>query len=175
MTLALVDPSPIYRASFFQAEHEFAAAGGERIMDRFAELMADFPTYVQRLLDEQGQPPTVRGRVPASVLWLVEDAEYVGRVNLRHRLTARLRRLGGHIGYEIRPSRRRRGYAKRALALTLVRARGLGLRRVLLVCAEDNIGSRRVIEANGGRLQDVVSARGESLCRYWIDLSPASF
>ena len=110
--------------------------------------------------------------MPASVLWLVEGQTYIGRVNLRHRLNARLRRIGGHIGYEIRPSLRGRGYGHQALALALERARALRLRRVLLVCDEDNTPSRRVIEANGGVLEGVfhVSDPAHLIRRYWIVL-----
>ena len=168
----LVEPSERYRAGFLAAEHEFVQAGGERVLDRQIALLSDFPRYVAALLAEQGGPPTEPGRVPASVFWLVDAETYVGRVNLRHRLNQRLRRLGGHIGYEIRPSLRRRGYGTRALALALEQARALGLGRVLLVCAEDNAGSRRVIEANGGNLEGIfrVRERQEPVCRYWIDL-----
>src|SRR5262249_49717985 len=130
--LALVEPSCHYRESFLAATREFATQGGERIFDRHAATLDDFRAYVARLRAEQGQPPTQPGHVPASVFWLVDGAVSLGRVNLRHRLTPRLRRVGGHIGYEIRPSLRRRGYGTQALALTLPRARSLGLRRVLL-------------------------------------------
>ena len=88
----LVEPSEQYRAEFLAAEDEFAAAGGERIVDRWAALLPDFAAYLQRLRLEQGQPPTEPGRVAASVFWLVDGDTYVGRVNLRHRLTPRLRR-----------------------------------------------------------------------------------
>jgi len=170
--LGLVDPDEKYREEFVAAEREFAEAGGERIFDRYQTLISDFAAYVQHLLADQGQPPTHPGRVPASVLWLVDDGAYLGRVNLRHRLNQKLRRLGGHIGYEIRPSRRGRGYGNLALSLALERARGLNLRRVLLVCADDNDASRRIIEANGGVLEGVfrVRERSELLRRYWIDL-----
>jgi predicted acetyltransferase len=168
----LVEPSERYRAEFLAAEQEFADSGGERILDRHAALISDFPAYVERLRAEQGRPPTEPGRVPVSVFWLVDGVAYVGRVTLRHRLHPRLRRLGGHIAYEIRPSRRRRGYGTQALALVLERARAVGLRRVLLVCAEDNAGSRRIIEAHGGVLEGTfrVRERPEPVRRYWIEL-----
>jgi len=147
-------------------------AGGERIFDQHAGLIDDFPRYVQRLLSEQGQPSPQPGRVPATVLWLVEGQTYIGRVNLRHRLNPRLRRIGGHIGYEIRPSLRRRGYGRQALALALQRARALKLRRVLLVCDAENGASQRVIEANGGILEGIfqVSDPAHAIRRYWISL-----
>jgi predicted acetyltransferase len=168
----LVEPTERYRDEFLAAEREFADAGGERIVGRHQEMINDFAAYVQYLQTEQGRAPTEPGLVATSVLWLIDGDAYVGRVNLRHQLTPRLRRLGGHIGYEIRPSRRGRGYGKLALALALERARGLGLRRVLLVCADENVASRRIIEDNWGALEGTfrVRERSESLRRYWIDL-----
>jgi predicted acetyltransferase len=168
----LVQPSEQYRAEFLAAEHEFAQTGSGRIFDRHAALIGEFPAYVERLLAEQGQHIAEPGRVAATVLWLVDGEAYIGRVNLRHHLNPLLRRLGGHIGYEIRPSRRRQGYGSQALALALERARALGLHRVLLVCAEDNAGSRGIIEANRGVLEGIfqVRERATPVRRYWIDL-----
>jgi predicted acetyltransferase len=167
-----VEPTERYRDEFLAAEREFAGSGGERIFDRFHEMITDFATYIQNLRAEQGRPTTERGHVAATVLWLIDGEAYIGRVNLRHRLNPRLRRLGGHIGYEIRPSRRGRGYGELALALALERARGLGLHKVLLVCGDENIASKRIIEANGGVLEGIfrVRERSEPLRRYWIDL-----
>jgi predicted acetyltransferase len=174
--LFLVEPSVRYQESFLAAEREFAEHGGGRVAVGHAALLGDFPRYVGRLLAEQGRPPGQPGWVPGTVLWLVDGDTYVGRVSLRHRLTPRLRRRGGHIGYEIRPSLRCRGYGTRALALALPHARALGLRRVLLTCDLDNEGSRRIIEANGGVLEGIFRVRGwpKPVCRYWIDLRALS-
>jgi len=168
----LLEPTEQYRDEFLAAEREFAAAGGERIYDHRHDLIGDFPTYVQQLIGDQGRQPPEPARVPSSVFWLIDGEAYVGRVNLRHRLNSRLRRLGGHIGYEIRPSWRGRGFGTLALRLGLERARGLGLRRVLLVCADDNLASRRIIEANGGVLEGIFRVREFTapVRRYWIDL-----
>jgi predicted acetyltransferase len=100
-------------------------------------------------------------------LWWVDDEEYLGRLTIRHRLTSQLRNVGGHIGYGVRPSARRRGHATAMLAAALPVARGLGIDRVLVTCDHDNIASRKVIEANGGVLQE---PRGVIL-RYWIAAS----
>jgi predicted acetyltransferase len=75
--------------------------------------------------------------------------------------------MGGHIGYDIRPSARRRGHATAMLAAALPVARSLGIGPALLTCDEDNTASRRVIEANGGVVED---KRGGKL-RYWIPTS----
>ncbi len=80
--------------------------------------------------------------------------------------------VGGHIGYRIRPSERRKGYGTLILALTLAEARKLGLPRVLLTCDQDNIASARVIQANGGALaSEGYSPQTQTLVsRYWIEL-----
>ena len=97
-----------------------------------------------------------------------DGPQVVGRISLRHELTAWLLEVGGHIGYAVRPSARRRGHATRALALMLPVAADHGLDRVLVTCDVDNVGSRRVIEANGGVLEDV---RGTKR-RYWVPTAP---
>lgn len=103
-------------------------------------------------------------RVPCDFFWITDGAEMIGFLALRHRLNDHLLDEGGHIGYSVRPSRRRQGHAARALALALDRAAAHGLDRVLLTCDEDNLGSRRTIEGAGGVLEDVRSGKR----RYWI-------
>jgi predicted acetyltransferase len=78
-----------------------------------------------------------------------------------------LHELGGHIGYDVRPSARRRGHATAMLAAALPVAGALGIDPVLTTCDEDNAGSRKVIEANHGALED---KRGVKL-RFWVPAS----
>jgi predicted acetyltransferase len=110
--------------------------------------------------------PLPDGIVHSDYCWMVDEAGFVGYLALRHALTPFLLEEGGHIGFAVRPSRRREGHATRALALALPRAAALGLDRVLLTCDEDNVGSRLTIEHNGGLYED--SRKGKR--RYWIDL-----
>jgi predicted acetyltransferase len=106
-------------------------------------------------------------RVHCDYYWITDGdpAAVVGFLALRHRLNAFLLEEGGHIGYSVRPSRRREGHATRALALAVRRAAELGIDQVLVTCHEDNEPSRRTIERNGGRYED--SRKGQR--RYWID------
>ena len=97
--------------------------------------------------------------------------QWIGKLTLRTALDERFLRSGGHIGYEIRPSQRRHGYGTALLRLGLEKARERGLRRVLLTCTETNIGSRKIIEANGGLLENAVLVDGVKKLRYWIDLT----
>jgi predicted acetyltransferase len=83
-----------------------------------------------------------------------------------------LERVGGHIGYAVVPEFRRRGYATRILHLSIQIARDkLGLTRILLTCDDDNIGSIRTIEKNGGVLENVISGPDleKPKRRYWIE------
>jgi len=113
------------------------------------------------------------GWVPGTTYWLIRDGKtIVAQSNLRHRLTPSLERVGGHIGYATRPSERRKGYGTLLCALTLQKARELGLKRVLITCDADNLASARIIEKNGGRLenQELSQATGKLKNRYWIEL-----
>lgn len=110
--------------------------------------------------------PLPEGIVHSDYFWIADDSVFVGYLALRHALTPYLLEEGGHIGFSVRPSRRREGHASRALALSLPRAAELGLERVLVTCDEDNEGSRRTIERNGGVFED--SRKGKR--RYWIEV-----
>jgi predicted acetyltransferase len=137
---------------------------------RAAELAErrKFEQYVQELLAEVVPGPHLpAGWVPHPTLWWVADDRFLGVVDIRHALTAALTEVGGHVGYGVRPSARRRGHATAMLRAALPVATALGLQRVLVTCDEDNVGSIRVIEANGGILED---QRGRKL-RYWLRTS----
>jgi predicted acetyltransferase len=120
----------------------------------------------ERLRAADPEVPRPEHIVLCDYFWITDGAEVVGFLALRHELTPGLLEEGGHIGYSVRPSRRRQGHASRALALALIRAKELGLARVLLTCDEDNLGSRRTIENAGGAYED--SRKGKR--RYWIEI-----
>lgn len=110
--------------------------------------------------------------VPETFLFAFNATRIVGRVSLRHELNEPLLRLGGHIGYVVVPGFRRQGYATAILRAALdIAFNRLGIPRVLLTCDEDNVGSIKVIETNGGVLENVV--RDPALVvprrRYWIE------
>ena len=107
--------------------------------------------------------------MPATALWLVDNGEFIGSLSLRHRLNENLLKMGGHIGYSIRPSARKRGYGTKILELALPIAKSLGIDKVLVTCDDDNTGSAKIIEKNGGVLENKVEHEGKLKRRYWIE------
>lgn len=93
-------------------------------------------------------------------------------MSIRHHLTEELQIYGGHIGYEISPSMRNKGYGKKILAIGLVEAKKIGLSKVLLTCDVNNVPSKKIIEHNGGKLENIVDVSGVlgKRMRFWIDI-----
>lgn len=170
---SLVRPSSRYKDSYVAALREFHQEGRytyhniDRIRSDFDSLLADESA---RIHDEN----IVAYQVPETILWLVDDGEFIGRLELRHELNAHLLEIGGHIGYSIRPGRRGEGYGNEILELGLEKACELGMKRVLLTCDPDNIPSKKIIEKNGGEYENRVDVEREGIeyhkLRYWIDV-----
>jgi predicted acetyltransferase len=140
---------------------------GQFIRDRQDAWSSDdaFRAFAEELHAQRlEESPRPAGFVPATELWWVDDAAILGRVGIRHRLTPALLEVGGHIGYDVRPSARRRGHATAMLRAALIVARELGIERALLTCNVDNVGSRTVIERNGGVLEDERAGK----LRFWV-------
>lgn len=132
------------------------------------ESLAD---YLQRLLDTAAGINLRPEWVPGTTFWLLDDSgEVVGMSRLRHRLNDQLLHHGGHIGYYVGPSARGSGYGSQILALTLQEGCRMGIQRFLLTVFEDNEPSIRVIEGNGGVMEDrrIDHETGEPFLRYWI-------
>jgi predicted acetyltransferase len=170
----LIPPTATVRRSYLAALEEVRAEVRLGVSDLTTLSYADrevpddpeeFERYVAALralaLPETPRPD---GWVPATELWYVDGAEWLGHLSVRHRLTPQLTEVGGHIGYIVRPSARRCGHATAMLREGLRIARGLGIESALLTCDDDNVASRRVIEKAGGVLED---QRGNKL-RFWV-------
>ena len=167
-------PSGKYKESFIAAVKEYQATDDNDRQDIFSlkveDLKKDFASYISKLLSESRGENLPEGYVPQTTFWLIDEEEFIGRVSIRHSLTPHLLREGGHIGYDIRPSKRQMGYGKKMLALALPKAKELGIKKALVTCDETNIGSRKIIEANGGVLENSVEM-GEGKprkLRFWI-------
>ena len=173
----LVPPNPRFRPSFAAAMAEFRAEGRgsegrASVLDSYLRDLGEpwlddrrFGIFVESIREQRfEETPRPAGRVPDTELWWVEGEEFLGRIAIRHRLTPTLLEVGGHIGYDVRPSARRRGHATAMLRRALAIAEELGIERALITCDPENIGSRTVIERNGGVLED----EREGKLRFWV-------
>lgn len=170
---ALIVPDVRLKRSFLAAMAEFAdegrtgdGSGIGRDLEHWSgrwDTDEGLAAYVAERVAET-ETVTVEDWVLNTNLWWVDGDEYVGRVSVRHELNDWLREVGGHIGYDVRRSRRGEGHATAMLRAALDVAHDLGIERALLTCDEDNLPSRAVIERNGGVLEDT---RGGKL-RYWV-------
>jgi predicted acetyltransferase len=176
----LVLPTPRVRLSFLTAMAEFEREGrrgagddtmlGSEIQEYGSSwaTRGGFEEYVRWLRAQALESsPRPKGYVPSTTLWWTDGSDYLGRIAIRHRLTPGLREVGGHIGYDVRPSARRQGHATAMLRAALPAALQLNINPVLLTCDTDNLGSRKAIERNGGFLED---QRGDKV-RYWVPTS----
>ncbi|WP_338656157.1 GNAT family N-acetyltransferase [Sporosarcina psychrophila] len=128
----------------------------------------DYETYLEALqIRESGDGKWV----PSTNYFLVGyNDRILAMVDIRHDLTDYLHNVGGHIGYGVRPAERRKGYATWILAEALKKCGELGIDRVLVTCNEDNIGSAKTIEKNGG-IEDksFIEEDGTVVRRFWIE------
>lgn len=170
--MRLVEPSVKYKASYIDMLSDWEQSG-EKVVPFVLKMdPSDFESMVNELIDYQegiGIPETF---VPHTTFWLVDENEnIVGVVNIRHQLNEKLLQVGGHIGYGIRPSERRKGYATAILKLGLIKAKDMGFEKVLVTCNKDNIGSAKTIINNGGILEsEFVEEWGNIVQRYWIEV-----
>ncbi len=174
--MELILPSEQYKDSFLQALTEYQSEKSNDRLDIYslnkAELQDTFLQFIEKLHSQAKGENLPEGYVPCTQYWLVDNGEFIGRVDIRHSLTEFLLKEGGHIGYDIRPSKRRMGFGKKMLELALPKAKEIGITKALITCDETNMGSKKIIEANGGVLENRVEM-GEgkpAKLRYWITI-----
>lgn len=173
----LIEPTVVVHRSFLAAWDEFgpederwmgarAITGDEEEWSRERAADPDEFARMVELIRIEADPATELrpDLVHQTVLWFVDGREWLGRLSIRHDLTPVLIELGGHITYGVRPSARRHGHATRMLTQSLPIAAGLGIDPVLVTCDLDNLGSRKVIQAAGGELEDERHGK----LRFWV-------
>ena len=170
----LVLPEIKYKNSFLEAMNEYHTDALSIRLGMYTDLDLEkiknnFEQYVLGLHNESLGINLPVGYVPHTTYWLVEGNEFFGRADIRHELNDFLKTNGGHIGYDIRPSQRNKGYGSLLLQLAVEKAHQLGIKEVLVTCNIDNIGSNKIIQKNGGVLESTYKLlEGTAKNRYWI-------
>lgn len=168
--MRLVYPNKKYLNSYNEAFQEYKANN----VSTYSLEDANQVDVVKKYYNYRNNINLKPNRVPQTTYWLVEKSEFIGEISIRHRLNENLEKYGGHIGYGIRFSKWGQGYGTKMLELGLKKAKLMGLEKVLVTCNDDNYGSAKVIENNGGILQDIIENEidGKKIQtrRYWIEL-----
>ena len=112
------------------------------------------------------------GFVPSTLYFLINESnKIVGSIHFRHVLNDQLLQYGGHIGYGVRPSERKKGYADSMLKLLLKIIKDQKYLKVMLSCNDDNIGSIKTIEKNSGKQYEKIIYENKLVRKYWIEIS----
>lgn len=170
----LLRPTDEYAGQIIQYKQEFLETGDS--MDGCGPLprLENPEEYIQMCRDYEDPERVPEHLVPATQFLFVRkcDNRLIGMIQVRHRFNDYLEKYAGHIGYSVRPSERRKGYAKKMLKMTLPFCKELGISRVLISCIDGNIGSEKTILANGGVYESTVCEphKGRILKRFWITL-----
>jgi predicted acetyltransferase len=167
----LVRPACRNKQAFLEMLSAYRALGSEKYSKEYGDPVFAFDFYVA-MLEKYSQGDSLpEFWVPTTTFWLINGSGAIlGTGRLRHRLNERLMLEGGHIGYDIHPFYRSRGYGTQILRQLLAEAGKKGITRMLLTCDSDNSASRRIIEKNGGVLENEITLKesGKKVLRFWI-------
>jgi predicted acetyltransferase len=163
MTAAkLIRPSTEYQESYLEALREFHSEGRYTYNTMNAERGEP-----HQPLQEWVEP------VPETVLWMVKDTNYLGTVDIRHRLNWHLEKWGGHLHYVLRPSMRGKGFGRKMLLKSIPFVNYLGIEKALITVNPKNKPAIKILESCGAVFEDQLPAtkRFPARKRYWLDCS----
>ena len=172
--LDLIKPTVEYAKQIMEYRQEFFDSGDS--MDGCGPLrrFEDPKEYIKICIDYENPKTVPENLVQATQFLCIRksDNKLVGMIQVRHYFNEYLEKYAGHIGYSVRSSERRKGYAKEMLNWALPFCREIGLDKVLISCIDGNIGSEKTILANGGIYESTVYEPNsdKNLKRFWIHL-----
>jgi len=152
---------------------EFTRAGEKIIPRSIYDENLSFRTWLERSRGISSGKSIPDNWVQAATYFLIRksNGKILGALDLRHKLNEELLRHGGHIGYGVAPSERKKGYASLMLQKALKICKDLDINKALITCDKENIGSAKTIMKHGGVLEnEIVDELGRHRQRYWIEI-----
>lgn len=173
MELKLVRPTLEMKEKYFDFIKEWDDLDEDIIPSAVKLEGRNYEEWLKRTIDFESTP--IDGLIPAHTYFLIDkDENIIGAINIRHYLNDYLEKFAGHIGYGIKPSERKKGYGSEILSMGVKLADELGIDDLLLVCRKDNIGYAKVIQQNGGVLENEILNNENLMQRYWINTTSNS-
>lgn len=171
MIFKLVAPTLEMEKEYNDYIDEWEKSGEKIVPYASRRNAADYKDLIKCWRDQATDKAYEQGFVPSSLYFLIDENKRIyGALHIRHELNDFLLNSGGHIGYGIRPSERKKGYASKMLSLSLPMVKELGIKKALVTCDKINIASAKTIISNGGVLENEVIEDGELTQRYWINI-----
>lgn len=171
--MQLIFPAPEHEEGWRTFLEAFSARQERLVPGSMQQGDGTYASFLQETLDYHQGKNIAATWVPASTYFLLDDAgALVGAVNIRHQLNNSLLHIGGHIGYGVLPTQRRKGYATHMLRLALEKCSEMGMDRALVTCDKTNIASAKTIQRCGGVLEnEYKEENGNLVQRYWIAIT----
>lgn len=177
----LILPTPKHKDQILEYKREFIENDEKSNMDGTAglDLYETFEEWYVNVCNAIRGKDIKKGWVPSTTYLAISESDerLLGMIDIRHRLNTFLSNYGGHIGYSVRPSERKKGFGKAMLKEALLICKDMRLDNVLLTCIKGNVASEKIIKSNGGFFDKEVPYHGEIpfdnviIKHYWINLN----